>query len=83
MRYRNLKGEEGLKQLEALMNSYQEEQLTGEEKDLILSSRGINKDEHPATIKRDKIFSKFSDLLKNERQLTVSEDSDFQQTTLF
>ncbi|MHA6603004.1 hypothetical protein ACX4ZB_01265 [Aerococcus urinae] len=83
MRYRNLKGEEGLKQLEALMNSYQEEQLTGKEKDLILSSRGINKDGHPATIKRDKIFSKFSDLLKNEGQLTVSEDSDFQQTTLF
>ncbi|KAA9239796.1 MULTISPECIES: hypothetical protein [Aerococcus] len=82
-RYHNLKGEEGLKQLEALIDSYQEEKLTGEEKDLILSSRGVNKDDYPATIKRDKIFSKFTDLLQSELQLTDSEDSDFQQTTLF
>lgn len=83
MRYHNLKGQDGLMQLETLINSYQEEKLTGEETDLILSSRGVNTNDHPATIKRNKILSKFTNLLQSELQLTDSEDSDFQQTTLF
>lgn len=56
-----------IKDLNMILDKYKSEVLSGDEKEEILSAKGVKLNVEPALIKYDKIIKKFEELLKSEQ----------------
>lgn len=81
----NLSGKLAINKLEEIIKQYKFENLSSEEANLILTSRGVKEDEDPAIVKYTKIQKKFNELMKSEKKNLNSDNEPpiYETMTLF
>ena len=79
-----------IKDLNMILDEYKSEVLSSDEKEEILSAKGVKSNVEPALIKYDKIIKKFEELLKceqikrnNDNKVSVKQEEQTEQIPLF